>query len=232
MKGLLVVPLLLVLTVGLIGYADAYEGDITFHPTVSKQYIIGDTVSYVGFLIEEEPEPGSIVTIRLFDHDGNLLDTIAAPVSSEKILFEGVEDAWQFDFEIDTGDYELVTFKHNVVTATFEEATDKTRLAVYPTPEQSRQNVADALAARGSNATTIEEFITSNRTAQDDDLSQEIEEKDRKIAELEATIIELEDVIVDLEDQIEELRSTMDFMHRQFAENIRLANEWFKSQLD
>ena len=231
MKGLLAVSLLLVLTVGLVGYADAYDGNITFHGTVSKQYIIGDTIPYEGFLIEEEPKPGSVVTIKLFDPDGSILDTIAAPVSSEKILFEGVDDAWQFNFDIDTSDYDLMTDTTYVLTATFEDVNDKARLVVYPTPEQSRQNVADALADRGSNATTIEEFITSNRITKDDN-SMEIQQKDIKIAELEAKIIELEDIIIELEDKIEELRDTMDFMHEQFAENIKMANEWFKSQLN
>ena len=136
MKSLLVLTLLSVVLIGLVGYAEAYDGKIRFDATESD-ITIGDIVFFKGMLIGIEPEPNAVVNVVLHDMDGNIIHDIDVKVDSQMLLFENEEQTWNFDFIIDTSKYDLLTDTQYIVEATFEDKINNFELIVYPTLEQS-----------------------------------------------------------------------------------------------
>ena len=127
---------MLVLVVGFVGYAEAYDGKIKFGATESD-ITIGDIVSYKGMLIGFEPEYNAVVNVVLHDMDGNIIHTMDVDVDSQMVLFEDEEKTWNFDFIIDTSKYDLLTDTPYIVEATYEDKINNFELVVYPTLEQS-----------------------------------------------------------------------------------------------
>ncbi len=143
MKSLLALALLSVVLVGMIGYAEAYDGKIRFDST-SSDFTNGEIIHYKGMLINSEPDRSEAIIIQLLDPNGNEMNAFGIAVESQMELFEGVDEVWPFEFSIDTSNYDLETDIRYSVKATYEDKTDENKLFVYPSLEQSIVDAANA----------------------------------------------------------------------------------------
>ena len=152
--------MLLVLVVGFVGYAEAYDGkiDVSFDDSTPNEPINGYKFLFKGLLINSEPSQNSLVQINLLDVNGGVIDTFEVKVDSDMTLFEDVEETWKFDFEIDTNNYDLLTDTRYHIEVIYEDKTDLIELVVYPTLEQSIIDSSIAKAER-ENAEMLTEPI-------------------------------------------------------------------------
>jgi len=134
----LILTSLIILSVLVIGVsqAEAYEGKVLFSTEMSEP-TIGDAVLYKGMLIRSPPEPDITLQVKLSDADGNVIDSMDVDVSTEMVIFEEFEEAWNFEFIIDTSKYNLLTDTRYTVEVIYDDKMDEKRLFVYPTLEQS-----------------------------------------------------------------------------------------------
>lgn len=128
-------PILMVLSIGIM-QAEAYEGNIDVN-VMNSDITIGDIVSYKGMLIDIKPPSDAVVQIKLLDIDASVIDTMSVSIDPQVTIIGEDDKTWNFEFEIDTSKYDLLTDVMYTVQAVYEDKIEETELTVYPSLEQS-----------------------------------------------------------------------------------------------
>lgn len=103
MKFILVLALLSVVVVGLIGYAEAYDGKIGVS-TDKTQYVQGDLVTISGHIIRADPIPDEKVSINFVERSTEkTIHTIMVKIDEESKFEDDDDEYWAFEYVYDTG---------------------------------------------------------------------------------------------------------------------------------
>lgn len=144
----------MVLSIGMMQFAEAYDGNMKITYTGEKEPTNGTVLTYTGYLTSSEPIPNSTVTIKLLDVDNSVIDQFEVAINPQGNFDDKPDGVWSFEFEIDTGKYQLLTDTKYMLEAIYDNKKEDRRLYVYPTLEQSIIDSGNAQAERDQRETS------------------------------------------------------------------------------